>query len=108
MGFILNFLNSFWQYFKDLCVWLLQALGVVFAEIFKSLFAGLLAVVSGAINALDVGTILTQVSTSWGLLDPKIAWFMVNLGVSQGLGILGLAFGIRFLLNLIPAAFTRV
>lgn len=108
MGFIADFLNTFWQYLKEIFVWSFQALEYVALEVVKLLFSGFMTVVSGLINALDVGTILTEVSASWGLLDPKVAWFMVNLGVSQGLGILGLAYGIRFLLNLIPAALTRV
>jgi hypothetical protein len=108
MQFIADFFNSFWMYLKAAFVWVLHAQGYILGEVAKCLFSGLLVVVSGTINALDVGTILTKISSAWGLLDPRIAWFMVNLGISQGLGILGLAFGIRFLLNLIPAAFTRV
>ena len=108
MGWLLDFINHFWQLLKDIFIWSFKAIEYIGEEIAKNLFAGFFTLAGGVINALDVGTILTEVSSAWGLLDPQVAWFMVNLGVSQGLGILGIAFGIRFLLNLIPAAFTRV
>jgi len=108
MSAILSFLNTFWQYGKDILSWSMGNVKPLLTDTIKDVFTGVMAVASGVINTLDVGTILTQTSAAWGLLDPRIAWFMVNLGISQGLGILGVAYGIRFLLNLIPAAFTRV
>ena len=105
---IWQWIINFWSGLYNVGKWLLDGVVTVLMVIVKLLFDGLLTVVYGIVAGLDFGTLLTQTAASWGLLNDNVAWFVVQLGVSTGLSILGYAFVIRLTLNLIPGVLTRI
>ncbi len=87
---------------------LLTGVAYVLGQLFGILLHGILTVVMGILNGLDLGNVLTTSAGAWAGLDPSIAWFINACGISQGLTMIGTAYVTRFVLNLIPASFTRI
>jgi hypothetical protein len=69
---------------------------------------GLLTVVTGFVSLIDLSTIISSLTSSWGLLPPQIVWIISHSGLEQCLAIIGYAYLARMLLNLIPATDTRL
>jgi hypothetical protein len=87
---------------------LVQGLLWIVGQVLGLLLHGMMTVVMGVLSGLDLGSILTTSAAAWAGLDPSIAWFIDHSGISQGVTMLGTAYLVRFLLDLIPAEFTRV
>lgn len=105
---ILDFLNSFVTILFTVLTWALDALIWILVFSFKILISGLFTIVYSVISALDVGSILVNLSSQWGGLDSSVAYILNQTGIPTGLSMLGAAYAFRFVLNLIPAAFTRI
>jgi hypothetical protein len=105
---LIHFVEVFFDWIYDVLKWVLDGGISVIVWAFKILFEGFLTVVQVTVAALDLGSYAIQYAAMWGGLDERVAWFLGNLGIGTGLTILAGAIGIRMLLNLIPAAFTRV
>jgi hypothetical protein len=87
---------------------ILSALEWILAQLLSILLQGAFDVVLGVLQGLDVGNLAVNAAASWGALNPNVAWFLNQSGVSTGMTMLGTAYLIRFTINLIPAEFTRV
>ena len=72
------------------------------------LLDSVLTIVELLISGIQLGSTITNSLSAWGALPPQMVYIVNATGLPDALGIIGTAFGIRFLLNLIPAAFTRV
>ena len=105
---LIYWLETFWSWIYDALQWLLDGAVSVVVWAVKILFEGFLSVVSALVQALDIGSYAIQYAALWGGLDERVAWFIGNLGIGSGLTLISAAIVIRLLLNLIPAAFTRV
>lgn len=103
-----DIINSILAFVKVSLTWLLDSLLWLLGKVFFLPFDGLLTVISGIFNAIDFTTFLASYSMDWAGLPPQMIWMVNAVGIPQGLTILSAAIGIRLLLNLIPAAFTRV
>ena len=100
--------TDFWTWLYDVVKWALDGAVSVIVWAVKILFEGFLFLVTSLIQGLDLGSYAIQYAVLWGGLDSRVTWFIGNLGIGQGLTMLTAAIGIRLLLNLIPAAFTRI
>lgn len=105
---IMDALNSLGGLLASGLKWLLDGMVELIWGILYVIIDGLLTVVTGFVTLIDLSTIITNLTSSWGLLPPQIVWIITNTGLAQCLAIIGYAYGIRMLLNLIPATFTRV
>jgi hypothetical protein len=103
-AYILNFFDALFNVFG----WALDAIVYIALNIPFYLFEICLGVVYGFFSLLSVGSLAVDVTTGWGLLPPALAWLIGQIGIDTGLSMLGTAYTIRFCLNLIPAALTRV
>ena len=108
MAAILDFLNQFVSIIWNVLKMALDGFLYLFILQFKIILLGLFGIVLAIISAIDVGSFLVNISAAWGFLDPKIAYLINQTGFPTGMSMLAFAYGIRFVLNLIPAAFTRV
>lgn len=108
LDWLKEFLNGFWDLLYSALVWILDALIYICLLIVKLTFSGFCVFVYGVVSALDFGSLLVNLSAQWGYLNPNIAYMLVQSGVPTGLSWLSIAYIVRFTLNLIPAAFTRV
>lgn len=105
---ILDFLNSFLDILYNSFSWALNALLKVIPFTLLLILEGFFSVISLFISTLDIGNLAVAASASWGFLPASVAYLISMSGIPTGLNILALAWTIRFLLNLIPAAFTRI
>ena len=71
-------------------------------------FDGALTLVHAFVDSLDFSNVVFNYFGDWGLLSPQALYVVNQSGIPQGLTLLAYAISIRVLLNLIPAAFTRV
>jgi hypothetical protein len=71
-------------------------------------FDGILTVITAFVSSLDVGQLVFNSASTWGLLPPQMLYVINAIGFPQGLTLVAYAIGLRMLLNLIPAALTRL
>lgn len=69
---------------------------------------GFLTLIEAIVGAIDVGSHVTSIAAQWGVLPDVMVYLINAVGIPQALSVIGWAYGIRFILNLIPATFTRV
>lgn len=82
---------SIYDLLKDFFIWLMEQLTNVGLLVLDSL--------SGLLSGLDV-------TSYWSGIPPETAYFLNQIGLSQALGMIITALGIRIILQLIP--FTRL
>lgn len=105
---IMNFCNAIGQYIVSGLEWLLNGIVKVIWGVLYTVLDGVLTVITGFVSLIDLSTVTLELTSSWGLLPSQIVWFISQMGLAQALAIIGYAYIIRMLLNLIPATFTRV
>lgn len=103
-----NALDAIFKYFADLLKWALDGIMWVIGKATFVIFDGLLTVISAFFLALDFSSFLASYAMNWAGLPSQMIWLINAVGIPQGVLILSGAIGIRMLLNLIPAAFTRI
>lgn len=112
---ILDFISKVWSYiigFADVLFnigkWALDAVLYILLNIPLYLFKIVLAVIHGFVSLISVGSLAVDITSGWGLIPPQLAYLIGQTGIDTGLSMLATAYAIRFGLNLIPAAVTRV
>lgn len=108
MDYLVSFFGFFWTSFKQLLTWLLEGLSFVISGVFYLLVDGLLTVIYAIVATLDFGTVIATYAGYWSGLPPQLIYVINACGIPSGISILVWAIGIRLLINLIPAAVTRV
>ena len=108
MSAIIAFIDSFFSSLQGVGVWLLNGLLYVLKAAIYFPFDAILSVISAALTAVDVSSILVSASAAWAGMPSQLIWVINAIGIPQGLSILASAYLIRMALNLIPAAFTRI
>ena len=105
---IMDALNAFIHFWNTALTWLMSGFVDLLWGVLYIVIDGLLTVVSGFISLIDLSTLITNLTASWGLLPAQIVWIISSSGLAQCLAILGYAYAIRMIINLIPATFTRI
>lgn len=108
MDYLVSFFALFWSSLRSLLDWLLSGTLYVFKAGFYFILDGFLTVVYAIVGALDIGSLATSYGGYWAGLPPQLLYAINACGIGSGISILVYAMGIRMLLNLIPAAFTRI
>jgi hypothetical protein len=94
---VLGWFEKLWDVFKS---WVLDAI--------YSIFDSILSVFEALITGIPVPASWSAGGSVWSGLGSDAIWVANNLKLPLCITIIVAAWGIRFLLNLIPAAFTRV
>jgi len=108
MDSIIQFLNSFASLIGSFFTWLADTLVSIIWGALYLIYDGFLTLIVAIVSAIDLSTLVTQTMASWGLLPDQLVYLINQVGVPQGLAILGYAYLIRMGLNLIPSVITRV
>ena len=115
MQWLKDFINGFWEtvrvffvFLLDGVLTLLQVVFDAFTLLLYTVFDGFLVVVYGIFSALDFSALVFNTAASWGSMPPQLIWFINEIALPQCFTMVTAAVGIRMLLNLIPAAFTRI
>jgi len=107
-GVIIDWLWSFWLLVEKGFTWVINGFFLLIRFTLFSIFDGLLVVIEGFFSALDLSSIAFNYAAAWGGLPTQLIWLITVTGIPQCLTLLGAAYMIRLLLNLIPSWATRV
>ena len=108
LSFISNFFNDIGNIFTSFFTWLAKAIVAIVSGVLYVVLDGFFTVCLGVVSAIDLSTLITGQFAQWGLLPEQLIYLINITGIPQGLAMVGYAYGIRMLLNLIPSAITRV
>ena len=106
---IIDFVSKFWNQAIDFFQWIIESFFVLITGIFYYIYDAFLTVIESIFNAIDFAQITTLTSLqTWTGLDPQTIWLLNYINLPLCIGFIISAYVIRLLLNLIPAAFTRI
>lgn len=108
LQWLIDFVNGFWTALYNALTWCFDTLSDVLVNVVSLIFEGIFTVIVAIVGSFDLSSLALSYASSWGLLPPQLVYVLIATGIPQGLQLLAMAYTIRFILNLIPAAFTRV
>ncbi len=108
MATIINFFKSIPGLIWDAITWLLDNIGAAFSWLFFTIYDGLLTVLYSFAAGLDFSAVMFNTAAQYSSMPPQLIWLINQIGLPQALTYLAGAIVIRMLLNLLPAAITRV
>jgi hypothetical protein len=119
MDWLIEFFKGFWKLIKKFFWWLIDSVFAPFrwaldgfftviTSIFYLIFDGFLTAVAAVFKTFDLSSMLFSSVGSSLDLPPAAIWLVTQLGLPQCVTMVVVAFGIRMLLNLLPAAVTRI
>ena len=107
-GVIIDWLRTFWHWIETGLKLILDGFILLLQFVVYTILDGLFLVVETALAAINVSSIVFNYAASWANLPTQLIWLINAVNLPQCFTILGAAYGIRLLLNVIPATFTRV
>jgi hypothetical protein len=103
------------DFFTNLVGWLTSALSWLADAVVMGIkaalfwpFDGLLTVIQLFFTSLDLSAFTASYAMNWAGLPPQLIYCINAVGIVQCIGLLCTAIIIRMVINLIPAAFTRI
>lgn len=105
---IINWLRTFWGWVETGFTWILDGLILLVQFVFFTIFDGILSVVEAFIAAINLSSVAVNYAAGWSHLPTQLIWLINATGLPQCVALLGAAYLIRLLLNLIPSWATRV
>jgi hypothetical protein len=105
---VVNWLTNFFAWVEQAFLWVLDGFVVILQFVVFTILDGLFLVVESIIAAIDLSAVVFNYAAAWSHLPDQLIWLINALGLPQCFTILGSAYLIRLLLNLIPSVFTRV
>lgn len=109
VNYIKEFFSFFWNQAVSILKWLLYNLFNLLIDIFYIPFDFVLSTFETlitSINFLELKTLNTF--AKWNLIPDQVLYVLDRMNLGYCLTMLLMAYTIRLILNLIPAAFTRV
>lgn len=103
-----EFANALWSFLISLCTWALDGCLWILKKAAFVLMDGLLTCISSIFTAIDLSSIASNYALQWANVPTQLIWFVNAISLPAGITIIVAAIGIRMLINLIPAAFTRI
>lgn len=108
LSFITNFFNDVGAILTSFLTWVLNGIVAIVSGVLYVILDGFFVVCMAVINAINLSTILTQAFANWGVLPVQLVYLINQIGIPQGLTMIGYAYVIRMTLNLLPGSITRV
>lgn len=105
---IWGWIKVFFEKVFDALLWLLDALGQALHWLIYQIYDGFLTFTQGFISAIDIPADLLHTSLQYSHLPSQLIYLIDQIAFGQGMAIIVGAITVRMLLNLIPAALTRV
>ncbi len=105
---LVEFFEGFWGIVEDAFIWVLNGILWIISELLYLIFDGLLLIVEGFFTLLDLSSVGFASAADWSGLPDQLIWIITQINLPQGFSIAISAIGLRVLINLIPAAITRV
>lgn len=96
------------QALYNMVIYTLVGLWIVLKVGLWLISAGILSTISGFIAGISLSGVAFNFAGQWAGLPPQAIYLVNASGIPEFMTIIAAAYVIRFLLNLIPAVFTRV
>lgn len=108
MDFLSDFANALWEKVNDILTWLLDLLSLIFdalwlffGDVLAWSFDGILSIVIGATDSIDLSG-LSGYSSAWADLPDEVTNALGLLGIGQASAIIISAVTVRLTLQLTP------
>lgn len=108
MQWLKDFVNGFFGYLWDGFLWLVEALGNAFSYLAYTIYDGLLTVLYAFANAVDFSAVMFNMSAQYAGLPDQLIWLINAVNIPQSVTYIVTGIIIRMILNLLPAAVTRI
>ena len=105
---IIDWLGQVWNKIWSFGSWLLDGAIEVLKAVPYMIMDGILTCIEGIFNTFDFSTTIASAAGEWAHLPTQMIYIINAIGIPQGITMLVAAIGLRMLINLIPAEFTRV
>lgn len=108
MQWLKDFIGSFFEWLWKGFLWLAEAVGEVISFLLFTIYDGLLTVLHTFAAAVDLSAVAFNMAAQYSNLPSTAIWLINQINIPQGLTYIAGAILIRMIINLIPAAATRV
>ena len=105
---LFNWLGKFWRALEIAFTWALDGFILLLQFVVFTILDGLFSVVETFLSVLDISAIALNYAATWSSLPTQLIWLINAVGLPQCMTLLGAAYLIRLVLNLIPSVFTRI
>jgi hypothetical protein len=106
-SWLLSFVNAFWETVTQYGEWIIDGAIYALQKGFYYPFDTILTAVQEFVCGINLSGV-QGLSSAWGSLPGQLLWWIHAVSLDSGLAIIGSAIVVRMLLNLIPAALTRI
>jgi len=108
MQWLKDFINGFFGYLMDGFFWLVEAIGQVISYLAYTIYDGLLTVLYTFASAVDFSAVMFNMSAQYAGLPDQLIWLINAVNIPQSVTYVVTGIMIRMILNLLPAAVTRI
>lgn len=108
MQWLKDFINNFFGTLFDGFKWLAEAVGEVIAFIAYTIYDGLLIVIYSFASTVDLSAVAFNMAAQYSGLPTQLIWLINEVNLPQATSYIAGAIVIRMILNIIPAAATRI
>lgn len=108
INWLSDFFSNFWQLLSNVLTDVIDVAAKFMGYVIYCMLDGLFACVYVFFNALDLSTIAFDMAAEWSNVPDQLVWLINQCGIPQCVAVITGAMAIRLLLNIIPAAFTRI
>lgn len=106
---IIDFCANFFEMIIDVFEWVLSGILYLLSELLYLFLDLFFTTIETVITSIDVAQVTAlQSFADWGLLPDQIVYILYEINFAQCLTMLSISFLLRFTINLVPAAFTRI
>lgn len=105
---IARWVNKVWSWIVDLVGSIWHAVTTFLLDLVAGLLDVVLSVAESVVQSIPVPSSWQTAGDPLAGLPGQVLYLLNAVGIPEFLGIVGAGYGVRFLLNLIPAALTRV
>jgi len=108
MQWLKDFINGFFGYLWDGFLWLAEAVGQVLHYMAYTIYDGLLTVLYAFAAAVDFSAVMFNMAASYSGLPTQLIWLINAVNIPQSVTYIVTGIIIRMIINLLPAAVTRI
>lgn len=108
MQWLKDFIGSFFEWLWKGFLWLAEAVGEIISFLLYTIYDGILTVLHLFASAVDLSAVAFNMAAQYSHLPPQLIWVINMINIPQGLTYIAGAILIRMIVNLLPAAVTRV
>ncbi len=108
MQWLKDFINSFFEILLSGFEWLIEGVGQVLSYVGYMIYDGVLTVIYSFVAAIDFSETAFNMAAQYAGLPSQLIWMINQVDLPQFFSYITIGISIRLVINLVPAAFTRI